>query len=165
MAKKYKHADKICLIMTITAAVGIIIGLSLKTALIPILALLPSTIYAVYRTEGKSTKAASWGMLGVLIVELLLIIFNININVAEFLQRSEGTIAGYTIPFADLQVLTPAVLGVLSVVLIKNTWGKYTTWLAGINLAGAFAIIYILDPTIFSQLIQTAIDEGIKQIE
>ncbi len=165
MAKKYKQAGKICTILTILAGLGIVIGFATQIVLIVIVTLLPATIYAVYRTEGKSTKAASWGMVGVLTAELLLIIFNINVNVAEFLQRSQGTIAGYTIPFADLQVLAPAVLGVLSVVLIKNTWGKYTTWLAGINLAGAFAIIYILDPAIFSQLIQTAIDEGLKQIE
>jgi branched-subunit amino acid ABC-type transport system permease component len=127
--------------------------------------LLPATIYEVYRTEGKSTKLASWGMLAVLIGELLLIIFNIDINIAEFLQQSQGSVGGYTIPFGNIQVLAPTLLGVLSVILMTKTWGKYTTWLAIINLVGAFAIVYILDPTIFTELIRTAVKEGMQEIE
>lgn len=164
MAKSYKNAGKICTILSIVAALGIVGGLIQRSALIPILALLPSTIYEVYRTEGESTKLASWGMLGVLIGELLLILFNININIAEFLQQSQGTVGGYTIPFGNLQVLAPTLLGVLSVILITKTRGKYTTWLAVINLVGAFAIVYILNPNIFSELIRLAVQEGLQKI-
>ncbi len=162
--KPYKDAQKICTILSIIAGLGVIIGLLQNAVLITIITLLPATVYAVYRTKGKSTKAASLGMLVVLSAELLLILFNIDINVAEFMQQSQGTIAGYTIPFANLQVLAPALLAILAVVLIKNTWGRYTTWLAIVNLFGAFAIVYILDPNIFSELIRLAVQEGMKQI-
>lgn len=157
MAKSYKHADEICIILTIVTALGIVGGLIQSSALIPILALLPATIYEVYRTEGESTKLASWGMLGVLIGALVLVLFNININIAEVLQQSQGTVGGYILPFGNLQVLAPSLLAVLSVILITRTRGKYTTWLAVINLVGAFAIIYILDPNIFLELIRLAV--------
>lgn len=165
MAKKYKNASKICIILSILAGLGIIFGLAKNNALITIIALLPATAYEVYRTEGKSTKTASWGMLGTMIGEFLLIVFNININIAEFLGQSQGFVGGYLIPFGSLQVLAPTLLAILSLVLITKTWGRYTKWLAIINLVGAFAIIYILDPTIFSQLIKIAVREGMQEIQ
>ncbi len=164
MAKAYKKAGKICTILSVIAGIGIIIGLAQSSALIVIITLLPAAVYEVYRTEGKTTKAASWGMVGTLIGELVLILFNIDINIAEFLQQSQGTIAGYTVPFGNLQVLAPTLLGILSVILITKTWGKYTTWLAVINLVGAFSLIYILDPNIFSELIRLAVQEGMREI-
>ena len=164
MAKAYKNANKICTILTIIAAIGILIGLISSNALIAIISLLPAAAYEVYRTEGKSTKLASWGMVGTLIRELIFILFKIDLNVADFLQQSQGTIVGYTIPFFNFQVLAPTLLAVLSIVLISKTWGKYTKWRAIINLVGAFAIVYILDPTIFSELIKIAIQEGMQEI-
>lgn len=164
MAKSYKHADEICTVLSAIAAVGIVLGLTQSSALIAIFALLPATIYEVYRTEGKSTKLASWGMLGTMIGELLLILFNINVNIASFLKQSSGAVGGYIVPFGSLQVLAPTLLAVLSVILITRTRGKYTKWLAAINLVGAFAIVYILDPTIFNELLRLAVREGMRQI-
>jgi hypothetical protein len=165
MAKSYKNANKICLILTIVAGLGILIALVQSSALLAIISLLPATVYEVYRTEGESTKLASWGMLGTMVGELVFILFNIDINVADFLQQSQGTVGGYTIPFGNLQVLAPTLLAVLSVVLITKTWGKFTKWLAIVNLVGAFAIIYILDPNIFSELLRLAVQEGMQEIQ
>ncbi len=164
MAKPYKNAQQICIILSIIAGLGLLIGLAQSSALIAILALLPSTIYEVYRTEGKSTILASWGMLGTLVGELFLIIFNINVNIADFLQQSEGYVGGYFIPFGSLKVLAPTLLAIFSIILISRTRGKFTKWLAVINLVGAFGIVYIIDPNIFSELIRIAIQEGMRQI-
>jgi len=82
MAKPTKNATPICIALSVLAAVGIIIGILAKIALIPMIFLLPTIIYEIYRTEGKYTKWASWGLLGVFIGEVVLIIFNITFDSA-----------------------------------------------------------------------------------
>ncbi len=163
MAKPTKHATPICIALTIIAALGIILGLAFAQPLIPIILLIPTAIYEVYRTEGTSTKAASWGMLGLLIAELIFVIFGIDFDLAQFLGRSTTYIRGYSIPLGNIQVIGPSLMAVLSVILISNTRGRYTRWLAGIILTTAFAIIYTVDPTIFQELLKLAVDEGLRK--
>lgn len=163
MAKPYKNATPICITLTIVAALGIIFGLIYSQPLIPIILLLPAAIYEVYRTEGKSTKAASWGMLGLLIAELVFVLFNISFDLAEFVGQSSTYIRGYKIPLGDVKVISPTAMAVLSVVLISNTRGRYTKWLAGIIFVTAFAIIYTLDPTLFQELIRMAAREALQE--
>jgi hypothetical protein len=164
MAKAYKNATPICIILTIVAALGIIFGLIYSQPLIPIILLLPATIYEVYRTEGKSTKAASWGMLGLLVAELIFVLFNINFDLAQFIGQSSTYIQGYSIPLGDIKLISPTAMAVLSIVLITNTRGRYTRWLAGIIFVTAFAIIYTLDPTIFQKLIRMAAREALQEL-
>ncbi len=164
MAKPYKNATPICIILTIVAVLGIIFGLIYSQPLIPIILLLPAAVYEVYRTEGKSTKAASWGMLGLLIAELVFVLFNISFDLAEFVGQTSTSIQGYNIPLGDIKVISPTAMAVLSVVLIANTRGRYTKWLAGIIFVTAFAIIYTLDPTIFQELIRMAAREAMQEL-
>lgn len=164
MAKPTKHATPICIVLTIVAALGILLGLVYSQPLIPIILLIPTAIYEVYRTEGKSTKAASWGMLGLLIAELLFVTFGIDFDLAEFLGRSTTYIRGYRIPLGNIQVISPSLMAVLSIVLITNTRGRYTRWLAAIIFVTAFAIIYTVDPTVFEELMKLAVDEGLKRL-
>ena len=164
MAKPTKNATPICIALTILSIIGIILGLIYQQALIPIILLIPTAIYEVYRTEGKSTKAAAWGMLILLIAELIFVFFNIDFDLAEFLGRSTTYIRGYRIPLGNIQVISPTLMAVLSVVLITNTRGRYTRWLAAIIFVNAFAIIYTVDPTVFQELIKLAVDEGLKKL-
>jgi hypothetical protein len=164
MAKPYQNATLICSILTGVAVLGIILGLVFSNPLLTIIFLLPTAGYEVYRTEGKSTKAASWGMLVLLIVSLIFVVFGINLDLAEFLGKSSTYIRGYRIPFGDVRVLSPSLMAVLSVVLITNSRGKYTRWLAGIIFVSAFAIIYTIDPSVFEELIKLAVDEGLKKL-
>jgi cytochrome c biogenesis protein CcdA len=164
MAKPTKHATPICIALTIIAALGIILGLVFVQPLIPIILLIPTAIYEVYRTEGKSAKAASWGMLGLLIAELLFVLFGIDFELAQFLGRSATYIRGYSIPLGNIQVISPSLMAVLSVVLISNTRGRYTKWLAAIIFTTAFAIIYTVDPTIFQELLKLAVDEKLRKL-
>ncbi len=163
MAKPYKNATTICIILTVAAILGIILGLIYSQPLIPIVLLIPVAVYEVYRTEGKSTKAASWGMLALLIAELLFVVFGINFDLAVFLGRSSAYIRGYKVPFGDIKVISPALMAVLSLVLITNTRGRYTRWLAGIIFATSFAIIYTVDPVLFEELIKIAINEALRR--
>ncbi len=164
MAKPYKNATTICIVLTVVAGLGIVLGLIYSEPLIPIILLIPVAIYEVYRTEGKSTKAASWGMLALLVVELLFVVFGISFDLAAFLGRSSAHIRGYRVPFGDIKVISPALMAVLSLVLIANTRGRYTRWLAGIIFVTAFAIIYTVDPILFEELIKTAINEALRRI-
>ena len=70
MAKPTKYATLICAILSVLLLIGILLGIILKIAWILVLFLLPIVIYQVYRTEGKSTKWASWVMLVVVVLEL-----------------------------------------------------------------------------------------------
>lgn len=164
MAKPYKNATTICAVLTVLAGLGVVLGLIYSEPLIPIILLIPVAVYEVYRTEGKSTKAASWGMLALLVAELLFVVFAINFDLAVFLGRSSAYIWGYKVPFGDIKIISPALMAVLSLVLITNTRGRYTRWLAGIIFVTAFAIIYTVNPVLFEELIKTAVNEALRRL-
>lgn len=164
MAKPTKYATPISLVLTIVAIVGIIAGLILAKPLVIALLLLPTVIYEVYRTEGESTKWASWVLLGVIIAEILLIIFNINFDLASFLGESEKYVAGYSVPLGDVKVVGPAIMAVLSVILFTRTNGKYTKWLSVVIFITSFALIFTLSPETFKTLLKFALEEGLNSI-
>ena len=164
MAKPTKNAPLICTIVSIVALIGIITGLLIDNTLIIIFLLLPTVIYEVYRTEGKSTKASSIILLVVLIVEVILILFNGNINIAEYLGTTQEYIGGYLVPLGDIKTLGPTLMAVLSVILFVRTRGVYTRWLAGVIFFTSFAIIYSINPAIFSDLFKSAVQEGLNRL-
>ena len=165
MAKPYQHATSICIVLSILAFLGIVIGVLRANPLITIIFLFPTVIYEVYRTEGKSTKWASWGLLIVFVAEFFLIIANINFDLAEFLGTSKETVGGFAIPLGDIKVVGPAIMSILSIILFTRTRGRYTKWLAIIIFVTSFVVVYILDPTIFKELIRFGVKEGFKQIQ
>ena len=132
--------------------------------MITIILLLPTVIYEVYRTEGKSTKASSVLLLLVCIAEIFLIILKVNINFAEYLGVTEQNIGGYLVPLGDIKVLGPTIMAVLSVVLFIRTYGIYTKWLAVIIFITSFAIVYTLDPVVFQDLLRFGVEEGLDRV-
>ena len=164
MAKPTKYAAIICTIVSIIALIGIIVGLLKGIPLVIVFLLLPAVIYEVYRTEGESTRSSSIILLLVLIAEIILVLFNINFNLAEFLGTTEEYIGGYLVPLGEIKVVAPALMAVLSVILFVRTRGVYTRWLAVTIFITSFAIVYSINPDIFSELIKTALQEGIRQI-
>ena len=164
MAKPYQYATPICLGLTLLAAVGILWGLNTSNPLTIMLFLLPAVLYEVYRTEGASTKSASWGLLIVFILEILFIVGNVSFDLASFLGTEQRYLAGHVIPLGDIKVVSPTIMAVLSFVLFTRTRGRYTKWLAVIILASSFAIVYTLDPTIFTRLLKFGIKEGLDRI-
>jgi hypothetical protein len=154
MAKPTTNATPICIALSILTLVGIILGIINKEPLWILFTLLPVIAYEVYRTEeGASTKTSSIILLLVTVLEILLILFKVSFNLAEFLETEEQYIAGYYVPLGDIKVFGPAVTAVLSGVLIFRTRGKYTKWLSIIICIGSLAAIQLLSPTFF----QTAI--------
>ena len=165
MAKSYKYATPICIVLSILALIGIIIGVVKSNPLITIIFLLPTVIYEVYRTEGKSTKLASLGLLIVFIAEIVFIVANISFDLAEFLGVTEKRVAGYTVPLGDIKVVAPAIMAVLAMILFIRTRGRYTKWLAVIIFITSFAVVHALDPAVFAELLRFGIEKGLKQIQ
>jgi len=164
MAKPTKYATLICSILTIVAIVGIAVGLLLSNPIIIAACLFPAVVYEVYRTEGESTRWASWVLLIVIILEIIFIAANISFDLGKFLGESEKTVAGYTVPLGDIKIAGPIVMGILSIILFVRTRGKYTKWLAVIIFLTCFAIIYALNPDVFKNLLKIGMEEGLNQI-
>jgi hypothetical protein len=164
MAKPTKYAPHICTAVTILALIGIIIGLVAGAPLWIVVLLLPAAIYEAYRTEGASTKASSFILVAVLVLEIILILFNVNFNLAEFLGASQKYIGGYLVPLGDIKIVGPTLMAVLSVILFVRTRGIYTRWLAATIFVTSFAIVYAIDPGVFSDLLKYAVQEGFQRI-
>jgi len=142
----------------------VIVGLLIQSPLLIIILLLPTAIYEVIRTEGKSTKAASIILLVVLVMEIFLLIFNIDFNIAEFLGAEGQWVGGYWLPLGELTTVGPMLMAVLAIILFTRTWGVYTRWLAAIIFFTSFAIIYSLDPAAFQQMLAMAVQQGSRRI-
>ncbi|MCD4756207.1 hypothetical protein K8R20_01155 [bacterium] len=164
MAKPTKYAPHICTLVSILAFIGIVIGLLTHETLVIVILLLPAAIYEVYRTEGKSTKASSFLLLGVLIAEILLILFKIDINLADYFGVDSKDIGGYVVPLGDIKIVGSSLMAVLSVILFLKTYGKYTKWLAVTIFITAFGIIYSIDPDAFRELFKYAVEQGVDKI-
>ena len=164
MAKPTKYATLICTIVSVLALIGIVIGIWLSKPLIIVIFLIPAAAYEVYRTEGPSTVWASWILLIVLILEIVLIVANINFDLASFFGESEKVVAGYTVPLGDIKIAGPIVMAILSIILFVRTRGRYTKWLAAVIFITCFAIVYAINPEIFKNLLGLAVDRGIESI-
>lgn len=160
MAKPTAFATPICIGLMVLAAIGIVIGIATTNPIWPMILLLPTIGYEVYRTEGKSTKAASWGLLAIFVLELIFLIWKIDFDLGAYLGLSEAYVSGYAVPLGDVRVVAPAVMAVLAVVLFVRTWGVYTKWLAAIIFITSFAIVYSLDPNIFHELLRMGAREA-----
>ena len=159
MPKPTKYATPICLMLTVLALLGMAIGTFTLSPIVIILFLIPVVIYEVYRTEGESTRWSSWLLLIVLFAEIFLIYFKINFDLASFFDTETKYIGGYVVPLGDIQTFAPALMAVLSIILFFRTRGIYTKWLAVIIFVASLAIIRLLSPEIFMDLIKSGVDQ------
>lgn len=164
MAKPTKYAPHLCTLFMVIAILGIILGFVFKQPLIPIILLLPTAICEAYRTEVKSTKRASYILVAVLIAEILLVLFDVEIFVAEFLGSEGEYIGGFWVPLGDLRIVGQTIITVLAVILYTRTRGIYTRWLAAIIFFTSFAIVYLIDPAVFQNLLQFGVQEGLQRL-
>lgn len=162
MAQEYKHAMLYCIVTTVIAALGIILGLLFKKPLVIALSMLPAIIYEIYRTEGTHTRLASWLSLAVLIAEAYVIITGITVDITKY-------ISGFLTEFPDignihLGLIGPVILVILAIYLFKNTAGIYTRWLSVVILITSVAVFYSMSPEKLSKLIQSdKVQESIKR--
>ena len=161
MAKPTTYATPICLGLTLLTIVSIIIGVHYHNALIITLFLLPTVAYEAYRTEGETTRWASWVLLFLIIGELVMIIFKINFDLASFSFQNYAYVGGYFVPLGDVKIIAPGVMAVLSLILFFRTIGKYTNWLSVLIFVSSFVIVYTLDPNIFKSFLSSSIIQGL----
>lgn len=159
MAKPTRYATPICAALTVLAAIGILLGIGTGNAIWTIAMLLPTVGYEAYRTEGESTKWASFALLGVFVAELFLIIFKIDVDLVSFLGETEKTVGGYTVPLGDIKVVGAALMGVCSLILFTRTRGVYTRWLAAVIIVSSLAVIYVLAPEAFPDVLRSGLDQ------
>jgi len=149
----------ICLIVTLIAILGAFLGLASKNPLWILFFLLPAVIYEVIRTEeGASTKFSSILLLGVIILEIGLIIFNINFDLAKFFEEEEKSVAGYTLPLGDIKVFGPLLTAILSTVLVFRTYGSYTKWLSVVIAVGSLVAVFLINPLFFQQALKLIVN-------
>ncbi len=103
-------------------------------------------------------------MLLVIILEIVLIAFNVNFDLGKFFGESSKVVAGYTVPLGDIKIFGPVIMAILSVILFVRTRGKYTKWLAAIIFVTCFAIVYSLNPDVLKQLFKIGLEEGLKNL-
>lgn len=155
MAKPTKYATPICVLLSIIAIVAIIIGLVTSNALWIIILLLPAVAYEAYRTEGVSTRWASWLLLFLIIAEIICLLFNIRFDIASFLGQSHTYVASTYLPLGEITVVFPAIIATLSILLFIRTNGIYTKWLSVIIFVSMIVAVYIINPTGFQELIRS----------
>ena len=165
MARPTKYAAVICAVLSVVAVIGIVIGLLAKSPVVVLIAMAPSVAYEVYRTEGETTRWASWALAAVLVVEFVLVVFNVSIDIGAFLGTGTQEVAGYAIPLGDLRVVGPAIIAVCALILIARTRGVYTKWLAVNIIVTALALTYVLDPNVFTELLRQGAQEGLDALE
>ena len=164
MAKPTRNAPAICLVTGVVMVVGALAGLATREPLWAVAGLTPITVYEVYRTEGESTRWASWVLLGALILEAILLLLKVDLNLATLLGRESETVAGYTVPLGPVTLVGPVVMAVTAIILIIRTRGRFTRWLAAGIVVGAGALIYILDPAILGQWLGVVLDAGLPEL-
>ncbi len=164
MAKPYKHAALICLALTALAAIGAVVGFLIGNPLPLLTLILPTVAYEVYRTQGESTRWASWLLLIIVVAEIVLVIGGVEFDVGRYLGEETKYVGGYEVPLGDLRVVAPAAVAVLAIILLLRTRGVYTKWLAVVIFLAAFAIIYALDPGYFSRLLRLGVEEASYEI-
>lgn len=157
--KPTKRAPLICALATVSAAIGVLLGVLTGGPMWIVVLMLPAVVYEIYRTAGTSTKWASWAMLGLLVATTVLILFDINFDFAEFLGQESTYVGGQYVPLGDIQMLGPILLAVVSLILLARTAGKFTKWLAAIVFVSAFALIHVLNPEVFADLLRSTVQQ------
>lgn len=157
MPKPNKHAAPSCLGCTIIAVLGIITGFIMSNALVVLTALLPTAIYGAYRIDGKYKRWLAIAVLALLVLEIVFITTNVKLDLAAGIGLTEKYRLGVEIPLADIKIIGPIIMTVLSMVLFIRTSESYSRWLSAVVLVATVAAMYILDPTIYSRMLRFGI--------
>jgi len=160
MAKPTTYATPICIVLSILVIIGIVVGIWKHSPLLITILLLPAVGYEAYRTEGETTRWASWVMIAVIIAELIVIAFKINYDLVRLFDTN-ALYVGYTyLPLGNLKVMFPIIMIVLSFMLFLRTIGKYTKWLAILILISSIAIVYAIEPGMLKSLLHIGTDQS-----
>lgn len=147
----------ICSLLSVLAAIGIMISFATHNAVYLAFFLIPVIVYEIIRTEGVSTTFSSWMMLVVVVAEIIFILFGISYDIGKYLEMDSTWVGGQYVPLGDIKILGPALLAVFSLILVLRTAGPYTKWLGIIIFIAAFFMVYIISPVMFKDLLRSAV--------
>ena len=159
MARSTKYTALICGILTATTILSLAAGYYFHKPLITAIAMIPLVGYEVYRTEGVSTIWASWGMLLMLALLLVLMIGGISFDIMKFVKMT-----GLPLQSLDISTLIPLAMAFFAFVLIRRTAGVYTKWLSVVILLASAGLFFLMDPELFKKITQFGAKEGLDQI-
>ena len=149
-----KTANTIAIVISIITIATIVLGLWLKNPYWIIVGIVPAAIYEAWRTEGVSTKAASIGIVILVILEILAILGLVRFNLAEMLGMQDYYLAGYIVPLGDVVSIFPIAAVILSILLVRRTYGPYTKWLAILLIASSVVLLYVVNKSIIPELLR-----------
>jgi hypothetical protein len=153
MARPTRYATPICLVLTGLAVLGIVLGLVTEEVMWPVVLLVPTVAYEAYRTEGVSTRWASWTMAALMVALVVFVAFDVEYDLRQLLGGDVAYVGGEDIPLGDVKVVFPAAMAALSLVLWGRTRGIYTRWLAAIIFVTAAVIVYLRAPAELGSLL------------
>lgn len=162
MSKETRYPVIICIILTIIAVIGIILGIWMKKPVIIAWVLLPAAIYESVRTEGVFTRLASWGSLVIVAIEIYVVITGTNIDLSKYFTQLKS------LPLFGGQIhaglIGPVVLVILALYLLRRTAGIYTRWLSVIILITSIALFYSINPEMLQDLLKSKdIQDNVKR--
>lgn len=149
-----KSANTIAIVISIITIGTIAAGLWLKNPYYIIAGIVPAALYEAWRTEGYYTKTASIGIVILVILEVLAILGMIRFNLAEMLGMQDYYLAGYIVPLGDVASIFPIAAVVLSILLVRRTYGPYTKWLAILLIASSVVLLYVVNRAIIPDLLR-----------
>ncbi|PJA09722.1 hypothetical protein COX68_02115 [Candidatus Falkowbacteria bacterium CG_4_10_14_0_2_um_filter_41_15] len=155
MAKPTRYAPLYCTILTIVTVIMALAAFYSHNPLWIVVGLLPAVIYEVYRTEeGAITKYSSILLLLILVLEIILVVFKINFDLAAFFGEESKYVGGYYLPLSDIKIFGPILTAILSVILFFRTAGIYTKWLSVVICLGSLTAVYIINPVFFQSILK-----------
>jgi len=155
MAKPTRYAPLYCTILTIVTVIMALAAFYSHNPLWIVVGLLPAVIYEVYRTEeGAITKYSSILLLLILVLEIILVVFKVNFDLATFFGEESKYVSGYYLPLGDIKIFGPILTAILSVILFFRTAGIYTKWLSVIICLGSLTAVYIINPVFFQSILK-----------
>jgi hypothetical protein len=157
MPRPTRHATPICLAPTVPAALGIGLGFVTDEVLWPICFLFPAVAYEAYRTEGPSTRWASWTMAALMVALIALVAFGVDYDLRSLFGADITYVGGKEIPLGDVKVVFPAATAILAVVLWGRTRGIYTRWLAAIIFVTAAVIVFLRAPADLTDMLHSTV--------
>lgn len=165
MAKPTRHAALYCTILSVVTIIAALIAFYTRQPLWIIIGLLPAVLYEAYRTEeGASTKVASILLLIILVLEMVLVIFNVKFDLAAFFGETTKYVAGYSLPLGDIKIFGPMLSALLAVVLFFRTGGIYTKWLSVVICIGSLAAVSIINPIFFQSVLKLIVSGLLNRI-
>ena len=149
-------AVTISIIITVFTLITLVVGLWIKNPFWIIAGIVPAAAYEAWRTEGYYTKIASGAIAVLVILEIFAIMGVINFNLADLFGSSETYFSGYFIPLGELTLIFPFAAVLLSLILVRRTYGPYTKWLSILLIASSAALLWVVNKDGLMEILRTS---------